>query len=1477
MQSGIMQRMTNGLLMVFTFAVCTASFAQTPEEIVKQRAAQRKETPNGDSANRNPKANAQNESKASALDTANINLSGDVDYEIVGDQIIMKGNERDLNLLESLISVLEESGEQAEIRVVTVDKRDANEIANTIQAPLRQVLFEPNMRSEHEVTVTALSGTIILVSALPRHIEFVVDVIKQVDEVEDKLGKQQKLVFEIKHRKAAEVAEELTGIIAKMREKKGEGGKTEIQIIPNMANNTLMVLLPESERETVQELIDQLDVEPVAGWGEVKLTLFPLVHSKANEMADVINELLSSPQDREAAEELIQRLIISKAMPNGAVIELPPIDLQKPTRIIADQGTNSLIVATVAENIKPMGELVRLMDGVPIGEEVAVKIYPMRFADAETVGEMLKTMFDEGKNLPEDPDGSGADSVPQGEEGKALSYNIGIASDLRTNTLVLSGRPEQLALAETIINELDRPARSLKFPLKLVQLEHTDASRVSEIMTDLFDQRFEAISATNAGSAAIERERVFLTVDIRSNSLIVSASEENFVEIITISSQLDTIPAKLFDQIRLVTCKRVSAANIKEKIVELWQRKADLRAQEELNADLPVVVVDDRSNTLVIASSVEDFDEIQRLVATLETQPLSSDTDLFKLEYADATIIAEMLDKIFEGVTAGAESLQAPAVIPDVRSNAVVVVGTRDMLERAADLMTRLDVKGGPNSAAIQTYALKFGSASKLAPRMQELFDNRNQAGDIEGTPIIVLADEATNSLVCSASRDDQGIVRELLAALDRPSSIAKQFQIFPLKMAKARTISEKLDALFQSQAEGASGRVDVIATDVDVRTNSVIVWASTSELENIGEIIRQLDTSTPIVEMKVKVIQLKHALAEDFAAVLEETLIGQDAGEDDEQAVIINFDQVLADGSTVTRKLLRQDLRIEPDNRTNSLMVMAPSDSMDMLEAMINDFDKIKPIRSELRLFPLINSDAEAMVDRLDELFNADTSDSEASTQLTFGEIEGFDIANVGQDLRFTADPRTNTLIAAGAEIDLRMVESLVYYLDAQQADERVLEVYRTKHRDASTLADAVQNFNQQEQDVLGDVSDEESQRRRADRQVSIEAVGTEEEGSTNILVGTSTQAYQSTMEMISQLDRPEPQVRISVLIAELTISDDFDLGMEIAGQNLPFSEGAVVGPNGVVQGGDFDYVIGTDLGAAGLGLGGFNFTLTGEDFSFLFRALQQQSRLEVLSRPTLVVRNGEEGIINIGNQVPIVEASRLNDTGQTQSTIGREDVGIVLTTTPQISPDGYVTIQLVQEISQIGENVQLTEGVASPIFINREVDTNVTVRDGETVVIGGLIQTRDSEGVSKVPILGDLPLIGPLFQVISKSSTKTELLVVLSVEVLRTDDEMFEMSKEEMKRYSLPDKMVQGKLMESLRILPAESAMGPDDESTNTSPTKRKDSEPSSDRPLMRAPSRPKPRTYGPAISRPRSLKSVRTGVYGPQIVRSDVATIE
>jgi type II secretion system protein D len=1560
-------------------------------------------------------------------------------------EIVIFGPESDLDILARFAQVIDRQPPDKDIQIVKLDNASADVVAEKLQSIAAEIY--PNMEeiTEQRITVIAVSSNVVLISAPSDRMQRIVDLARTIDEVDESIPQFEAMKFFIEFRKAVEVAEQLTEIIDRLQQTQGAGESEKINVEVNDADNSIIIFGPPTLRKQIQSMIDQIDVEPNSEFSQVKLVLYPLLNAVSDDLADTLEEMLSSTTGQQDVQETIRRLSIIKRETDGSTTELKPLDLDKPLRIISEKGTNSLIVATVEANIEPLGAIIELLDSYPIGHAMGMKIFPLKFADVESVRDTLQTMFDDGKKLAERaPGGVKTEAVPASEVGEAFVYNVTLAVDNRTNTLIVAGRPEQISLAKSVVSELDIPVSSVKFPLRLLALgQNLDASRIADIVEELFTKRIELLNETNAGSLAIAREEVFLSVDLRSNSLIVSASDQNFGEIERIATALDTAPEPLIENIRIINCRNTSAADLASKIDELWQRKASLRSGQDIPEDLPVIVADQRSNSLVIAANPEDYSEITRLVDRLESQPLSpiaeirlialtsndasqagdmlgslfeermqqrltsgqepspsdrvaiavdettntllvasskenfaeinrivesidiqpsvegvvrlfvlnraeatdvaekiqelftqglfhpmiglesdivdqrnqvaiiadprtnaiivsasepnlsiverlvermdgelspllsDDTKIIRLEHADAVKLTDMLDELFndrQSEAAEPDLFRKPTLIADERSNTIILSGTPDAMTRCEELIDELDRPSGPPTSTFEVYTLTYASCVKLASKMQDLFQKRAEGRDESAPPINIQPDEASNSLIASASRDDHLLISGLLELLDRPSNIAKQFQIFPLSRAKVAQVAETLDQLFQQQSDsGGSGRADAIAVQPDERSNSLVVWASSTEMDNIATIVAKLDTASPAVQMKMKVIRLQQALAEDFSGVFLETLFaGATQGSEEQSAVIVSFTEELDDGTVVERKLVRQDITIQPDPRTNSLMVLAPVDSMDMLEAMIRDFDRISPVTAEIRIFPLANSDAEEMVGRLNDIFGTEDQGTDGlSQQIVIEGIGGESGGGALQPLRFTADLRTNVVIAAGNPIDLRMAEQLIRELDAQEVDERFSDVYNANYLTASAIADAVQQFNDAESTARGELDDSLSARRRAERQISVVS----DEDSNQLIVGASSRNFEETMDLIRRLDRPEPQVMISVLIAEISMDNRLELGVEFAAQDLNFSENAFTGTNGTILGSGLDAIVGTDIGAAGTGFGGLSLTVSGEDFSFLMRALESESQLEILSRPTILVQNNAEGSITIGDRVPIVTGST-SAGGQSSTQVQYEDVGIILEVTPHINPDGYVNLEISPEISQISnQSLQISEGLTAAVFSERSADTTVTIKDGETVILGGLITESVDESTTKVPFLGDIPWLGRLFRSDSKVVRKTELLIVLTVNVLRTEDDLRIMSENERDRTGrMPERVKRNPLMEGLRIRADDDPFGPvddDEDAPISAPTKLQ-----RDRSIYG----PMPRTYGPprptaspqASAKPVTRKPHK--VYGPRLVRSE-----
>ncbi|MDX9753771.1 MAG: hypothetical protein RBU29_07400, partial [bacterium] len=280
-------------------------------------------------------------------------------------------------------------------------------------------------------------------------------------------------------------------------------------------------------------------------------------------------------------------------------------------------------------------------------------------------------------------------------------------------------------------------------------------------------------------------------------------------------------------------------------------------------------------------------------------------------------------------------------------------------------------------------------------------------------------------------------------------------------------------------------------------------------------------------------------------------------------------------------------------------------------------------------------------------------------------------------------------------------------------------------------------------------------------------EAIIQADRDSRSIIVICDEETNEHVKEIIENLDRPVPQVLIKVVFLEVTYHDDFDFGVEASFDTRPGSD------NGSI----FE----TAYGLAAETQGGF-YRLLEKDLSVTLHALSDVGQLEILSKPSVLTRNNQEAIITVGQSVPIIQNSRVTSDGQTINTPTYEDIGIILRVTPFITKDGLVEMMLSPEISTFTDrSVPITDTVSAPVFAVRSADTVVVTPSGKTVVIGGMMEDQQTEVTKKVPVLGDIPLLGLAFRRKTESKSKTELMIFLTPFVVETPDHLDAMSQKE------------------------------------------------------------------------------------------------
>ncbi|TMO86968.1 hypothetical protein CWC12_11990 [Pseudoalteromonas ruthenica] len=259
-----------------------------------------------------------------------------------------------------------------------------------------------------------------------------------------------------------------------------------------------------------------------------------------------------------------------------------------------------------------------------------------------------------------------------------------------------------------------------------------------------------------------------------------------------------------------------------------------------------------------------------------------------------------------------------------------------------------------------------------------------------------------------------------------------------------------------------------------------------------------------------------------------------------------------------------------------------------------------------------------------------------------------------------------------------------------------------------------------------------------------------------------TTPSKYHDVVELIEQIDILPGQVLIEAAITEVTLEGNFSYGVDWS-----LADGALIDDTSPGKGSLLDF--------SGSGL---SYTLSGVDYSATLNFLQGQSRVNILSKPRILVKDGSSANLNVGTEIPLLtQTSSDLDSSQDRvvQNVQYRNTGVTLNVTPTINAQGVISVKVNQSVSEAGENK--LSGVDSPIILNRSFSTELLARDGQTIVLGGLISENNSDSSTQVPLLGDLPLVGNLFKSQGDSSNRVELIVMLTPRIIRSDDHINEL----------------------------------------------------------------------------------------------------
>ena len=264
-------------------------------------------------------------------------------------------------------------------------------------------------------------------------------------------------------------------------------------------------------------------------------------------------------------------------------------------------------------------------------------------------------------------------------------------------------------------------------------------------------------------------------------------------------------------------------------------------------------------------------------------------------------------------------------------------------------------------------------------------------------------------------------------------------------------------------------------------------------------------------------------------------------------------------------------------------------------------------------------------------------------------------------------------------------------------------------------------------------------------------------------VVIRGSGQEWLDLLPTIRAMDRPAPAVLVEVLIAEVTLNDSENSGVEWLAKGS-FSR----------NGDTYDVDYGT-VGGLGIGSTGFNLTLdnAGETRAVL-NMLYKNERAQIRSRPRLMVMSGQSARIDVGDEIPVVSSSSRsidNSDAPIVNNVEYRRTGVTLEIRPTVHASGYVDVEVAQELSQATQTT--TSDIDSPTIFNRSIETTVSLKDGGSVLLGGLVSSSGGTQQRGIPVLGKLPGIGKLFRVDGDTEDRTELMVLVIPYVVRTPEE--------------------------------------------------------------------------------------------------------
>ncbi|MGI6400928.1 MAG: secretin N-terminal domain-containing protein [Thermoguttaceae bacterium] len=764
-------------------------------------------------------------------------------------------------------------------------------------------------------------------------------------------------------------------------------------------------------------------------------------------------------------------------------------------------------------------------------------------------------------------------------------------------------------------------------------------------------------------------------------------------------------------------------------------------------------------------------------------------------------------DPLNDQVDVGVVQDFMPTVLQDL--DVVIVDNATDAeFERIKQMIEQIEELAKIAEIQTEIYNLKYVDCAMLHGVLTTLYA---EMFTTKQGRVVFYALQNPNALLVAGWGQSFDDIKTLIELFDKPVADGTgTYRVVRLKYASVDEISSLLTSTFLTpQTTGTGGFAPRIRVFADVRTNSLVIQASPNDWNEIQKLLLELDVNKAETKLMTRIFPLKNSLAEDIRTTIMSAILPAKQGTLDSTAAKFPILQLLSVDETGRRLVesgVMMDVDVSADVYHNQLIVSAPEDCMEFMERLIELLD-VAPNKAQIRFFQIRHGDASQIIQTLQSLLA--TTDNNLSAP-TLPQVEG---SETFVPVRFALDTRTNVIIAAAAPKELAIVDALIVALDIRDTSERQEEVVQLRNIQALVVAEAIDSYLTQKQ-TLETASEVLSNYQLFDSQVIV----IPESISNSIIVSASPEQMPKILQMIRKFDQDPAQVQIKVLIAEVTLTDQEQFGIESGLQNstsfdrstiTTTSSGSstgspgfdIIGSNGpgknMATDVDVTDIAGQVLNNFGmgatdstLGYGGFVLSASSRSVAATLRALREKNRLQVLSCPQVTAMDNQQAFILVGQRVPRINGTTTTNYGVQMNTTDTP-VGLILLVTPRVTKDGKVVMEIGAEKSSLGNDAD-----AIPIYSqdgavikSRSIDTiqtmtAISAHDGETVMLGGLLTSEKKKISRGVPYVSDIPILGWFFRYDQEAFQRKELLIVMTPRIMRNPADFAEVMQREMGR---------------------------------------------------------------------------------------------